>query len=144
MPGERLRQDMLVPRHFQESPIAFSFRDGILMYTSYVQNVLGPALFQRVRTQCDHLLAGERAIECALVLAKVLPMIGMQPEGISADSNPLITLGQRSAEFVIPTAGNPFQIELIFLEVPVMAVKKLYSSGRQMPVKIGDIVAQRV
>jgi hypothetical protein len=69
--------------------------------------------------------AGESSIEFMLVLAKLLPMFRFEPERIAADPHPLAAHGQGAAELLAPAAGDPIQIELISLEIPLGTLKDL-------------------
>src|SRR3984957_19686953 len=114
------------------------------MRARYIQHVDGPACVKRVGAQHDHLLTGERSIELLFVLAELLPMICFDPESISADPYSLIALAQRRAELRVPAAGDPLQIELIAVEIPIATLQQLDLPGCQMPVEIRNCTCQRV
>ncbi|MEA2942440.1 MAG: hypothetical protein QOD09_2969 [Bradyrhizobium sp.] len=64
-------------------------------------------------------------------------MICFDPESVSADPYSLMASGQRCAALRVPAAGDPLQIELITLEIPIATLQQLDLSYGQMPVEFG-------
>src|ERR1700719_3534599 len=140
------RRQRMVSRHyryeFDDQPIAFSPRDCELMGLRHLQHLCSPAYADRVGAQYRHLQALEQFVELALVVAKGVPMIAVQPERVAALPHSVITFGQRAAQFLLPSAANSFEVEPISFEIPLAPRNDFHASGRQMPIESRDAPAQ--
>jgi len=75
---------------------------------------------QRMGTQNNDLLAGDAAIDLLIVFAKLFPVTGFEPRGITADAETLVAAFKRLIQFRGPATGNALQVKLVYLQVPLL------------------------
>ncbi len=135
-------QRMRGRRHrLDDNPLASLPCHRELMRLRHIQHRGSAAHRYRICAQYHHRLARQNAVELALVFVNVVPIFGVKRERVAAGAHTLMAFSQRAAQFVVPGACKPIEIEAVAVEVPRLPRKDFHVAGREVAFQIRDAPA---
>src|SRR6202795_2738145 len=129
---------------FEKFPLAVTLGDRKLVGARNIEKIDSSGGIQRIGAHHDHPLSRKRIVEFLLVFTEFLPVVRLQPEGVSANPQSVAALRQGRAQLLAPTAGDPLRVELAAFEIPLVAGKNIDVALSQMMLKRWDPATERL